>query len=88
MELKNVIVDTRDMSFEEIDALIRNLKAIRSRKGEARSRHQNLCAMVENMREDDFVFCSKYTGEVLNPNDWVVYDNINHSAYPEMEEEE
>ena len=87
MELKNVIVDTRDMSFEEIDALIRNLKMIRARKGEARARHQNLCAMVETMKEDNFVFCSKYTGEVLNPNDWVVYDSLNHSAYPETKEE-
>ena len=38
MMLKNVIVDTTDMSFEEVDALIQNLRAIRTRKGELKSR--------------------------------------------------
>ena len=87
MKMRNLVMDTSDLSFEELDTLIQQLRKARERKGEARARHQNLCSMVENMREDNFVFCSKHTGEILNPNDWVVYDSLNHSAYPETKEE-
>lgn len=88
MKMRNLIMDTSDLSFEELDVLIRQLKKARERKGEARARYQNFSAMIENMKEDNLVFCSRHTGEILNPNDWVVYDNLNHSAYPETNEEE
>lgn len=88
MKMKNLILDTSDLTFEELDDLIQRLRKARERKGEARARHQNLCSLIENAKEDNLVFCSRYTGEVLNPNDWVVYDNLNHSAYPKTNEEE
>jgi hypothetical protein len=88
MKMRNLIMDTSDLSFEELDTLIQQLRKARERKGEARARYQNFSAMIENMREENLVFCSKHTGEILNPNDWVVYDNLNHSAYPETNEEE
>lgn len=87
MKMRNLVMDTSDLSFEELDALIRQLKKARERKGEARARYQNFSTIIENMKEDNLVFCSKHTGEILNPNDWVVYDNFNHSTYPETEEE-
>ena len=86
--MRNLVMDTSDLSFEELDTLIHQLKKARERKGEARARYQNFSAMIENMKEENLVFCSRYTGEVLNPNDWVVYDNLNHSAYPETNKEE
>ena len=88
MKMRNLVMDTSDLSFEELDTLIHQLKKARERKGEARARYQNFSAMIENMKEDNLVFCSRYTGEILNPNDWVVYDNLNHSAYPESNKEE
>ena len=88
MKMRNLVMDTSDLSFEELDTLIHQLKKARERKGEARARYQNFSAMIENMKEDNLVFCSRYTGEILNPNDWVVYDNLNHSAYPETNKEE
>jgi len=87
MKMRNMIMDTSDLSFEELDALIQQLRKARERKGEARARYQNFSTMIENMKEDNLVFCSRHTGEVLNPNDWVVYDNLAHCAYPEKEEE-
>lgn len=87
MKMRNLIMDTSDLTLEEVDVLIQQLRKARERKGEARSRHQNLCAMIEHMKEDNLVFCSKHTGEILNPNDWVVYDNLNHSTYPERSDE-
>lgn len=84
MQMRNFIIDTDDLSFEELDELIKRLKKARERRGEARARYQNLCAMVQNMRDDHFTFCSRHTGEVLNPKDWVVYDDLNHNiAYSE-----
>ena len=83
MKMRNLVMDTSDLSFEELDALIRQLKKARERKGEARARYQNFSEMIQNMREDNLTFCSRQTGEILNPKDWVVYDNITKSAYPE-----
>lgn len=88
MQMRNLVMDTSDLSFEELDTLIRQLKKARERKGEARARYQNFCTMIDTMKEDNLVFCSRYTGEILNPDDWVVYDNLNHSAYPTTEKEE
>ena len=87
MEIKNVIVDTRNMSIEEMDALIRDLKHLSNRKREARAREQNLHSMVENMKEDNFLFCNRRTGEIFNPDDWVVYDELTHEGYPIYEGE-
>ena len=88
MKMRNLVMDTSDLSFEELDALIRQLKKARERKGEARARYQNFSTMIENMKEDNLVFCSKHTGEILNPNDWVVYDNLTNTTYPERSEEQ
>ena len=88
MQMRNLVMDTSDVSFEELDALIRQLKKARERKGEARARYQNFSEMIQNMREDNLVFCSKHTGEILNPNDWVVYDNLTNAEYPERSEEQ
>ena len=88
MQMRNLVMDTSDLSFEELDALIRQLKKARERKGEARARYQNFSEMIQNMREDNLVFCSKHTGEILNPNDWVVYDNLTNAEYPERSEEQ
>ena len=87
MKMRNLVMDTSDLSIEELDTLIRQLKNARERKGEARAQYQRFSAMIENMKEENFVFCSKHTGEILNPNDWIVYDSLNHSAYPETKEE-
>ena len=83
MKMRNLVMDTSDLSFEELDALIQQLRKARERKGEARTRYKNFSAMIENMKEDNLVFCSKYTGEILNPNDWIVYDNLTHGTYPQ-----
>ena len=86
MILKNVIVDTTKMSYEEVDALIQNLRAIRARKGELKSRMDGFRAMIANMRnEESMTLVSKHTGEVLNPDDWELYDETTHTFYHEQE---
>ena len=88
MKMRNLVMDTSDLSFEELDALIRQLKKARERKSEARARYQNFSEMIQHMKEDNLVFCSRHTGEILNPNDWVVYDNLTNTTYPERSEEQ
>lgn len=84
MQMRNFIIDTDDLSFEELDDIIKRLRKARERKGEARARYQNLCEMIQHARDDHFTFCSRHTGEVFNPKDWVVYDDLNHNtAYSE-----
>lgn len=87
MEIKNVIIDTSNMSIEEMDALIRKLKHLSDRKRKARARKQNLHAMIENMKDDNFVFCNRHTGEVFHADDWVVYDELTREGYPTYEGE-
>ena len=45
MQMRNLVMDTSDLSFEELDTLIHQLKKARERKGEARARYQNFCIM-------------------------------------------
>lgn len=86
MKIKNVVIDTTEMSFEDVDNLIQSLRKVRERKGELRSRLSNFHAMISNMRNNDgMTFVSKHTGEVLNPDDWELYDEVTHSFYREEE---
>ena len=86
MKIKNVVIDTTEMSFEDVDNLIQSLRKVRERKGELRSRLSNFRAMISNMRNNDgMTFVSKHTGEVLNPDDWELYDEVTHSFYREEE---
>ena len=87
MELKHVKLDTENMTYEEVNALIQELRKVRERKGEMRSRIQNFHAMIRNMKDDNLTFVSKYTGEVLNPDDWALYDNETRAFYPGKREE-
>lgn len=86
MKIKNVVIDTTEMSFEDVDNLIQSLRKVRERKGELRSRLSNFRVIISNMRNNDgMTFVSKHTGEVLNPDDWELYDEVTHSFYREEE---
>lgn len=81
MWIGNKNIDTNQLSYEEINSAINELKQVRSRMGEARARKENLRAMVESMKEEGMTFCSMHTGEVFNPNDWLVYDEQSGATY-------
>lgn len=77
-------VDTNEMTYEEVDSLVQKLRAVRARKAELRSRMNEFRAMITNMRnEENMTFVSKYTGEVLNPDEWELYDERAHAFYRE-----
>jgi len=77
-------VDTNEMTYEEVDSLVQKLRAVRARKAELRSRMNEFRAMITTMHnEESMTFVSKYTGEVLNPDEWEVYDEVAHAFYHE-----
>lgn len=88
MEMKHVVLDTDNMTYEEVNALIQELRAVRARKYELNERVCKLQATFTNMKNEGMVLVSKCTGEVFNLADWTLYDETTRSFYSnEMEEE-
>lgn len=83
MELKNVTLNTTDMSYNEINALIQELRDVRARKKELHERVLTMQAMVSNMRDSEMAWVNKYTGEVFDPEDWQLYDETTRTFYNE-----
>ena len=84
MMIKNIIIDTTEMSYEDVDNLIQSLRKIRERKTALRNNLKNFRTMITNMRNNEgMTFVSKHTGEVLNPDDWELYDEMSHAFYRE-----
>ena len=88
MKIKNVVIDTTEMSYEDVDNLVQKLRKVRDRKAELRNRLEHFRAMITNMRDNEgMALVSKCTGEVLNPDDWELFDEITHSLYHEKGDE-
>ena len=84
MMIKNVILDTTEMSYEDVDNLIQSLRKIRERKTALRNNLGTFRTTITNMRNNEgMTFVSKHTGEVLNPDDWELYDEMSHAFYRE-----
>ena len=75
MKIGPATIDTNSMTLEEVDTMIQELRHIRERKRNARSRMNQFSSMLAEIKEDGFSFCDKYTGEVLDASHFVVYDN-------------
>jgi hypothetical protein len=81
-------VDTNEISYKEIDSLVQELREIRARKAELRSRMNEFRYLITALRNEAGVtFVSKHTGEVLNPDDWEVYDEVSHAFYHESNQD-
>jgi len=85
MELKNVTLNTADMSYKEVDALIQELRVVRARKKELHERVLTMRAMVSNMKDDEMAWVNRYTGEIFDPEDWGLYDERTRTFYSEEE---
>ena len=74
MRIGNVILDTDNMTYSEVDQLVQELRAIRKRKSEARACRHRMKDAVEQSKEYGFRYVNQYTGEIFNADDWWVYD--------------
>ena len=75
MKIGPATIDTNSMTLEEIETLIKELRRIRERRNNARTRMNQFSSMLEAMKEEGFGFCDKYTGEVLNADNFLIYDD-------------
>ena len=75
MRIGKTMLDLENLTEEDLTTVINEAKRLRSRKADARNLREKLDAMLESAKERNFAICSKYTGEVLKADDWVVYDN-------------
>ena len=74
MRIGPTVIDTENMTVEEVEILYQQIRTIYIRKKNARSCKCNLKDVIKRARDDGYVFCSNTTGEVFNPDDWDVYD--------------
>ena len=87
MELKHIELNTDDMTYAEVNALVQELRAIRTRKAELHDRVNTLRCMASNMKEAQMTWVNKYTGEVFDPEDWTLYDETTRTFYHEEAEQ-
>ena len=85
MKLGHIELNTDDMTYDEVNDLVQELRAIRTRKAELHGRVNTLQSMAFNMREEQMAWVNKHTGEVFNPDDWVLYDETTRTFYTEEE---
>lgn len=75
MRIGKTILDLENLTEDDLTEVIKEAKRLRSRKADSRNLHKGLVAILEDAKELNFAICSKYTGEVLEADDWVIYDN-------------
>ena len=75
MRIGKTILDLENLTEDDLTEVIKEAKRLRSRKADSRNLHEGFVAMLEGAKERNFAICSKYTGEVLKADDWVIYDN-------------
>lgn len=87
MRIGNVILDTENMSLTEINKLMRELRGVRDRKDKARDCKLRMRNAVEDSKANSFRYINRYTGEIFNPDDWWVYDEIQGYTHGEEVDE-
>lgn len=87
MRIGGVVFDTDNMTLKDVDTLIKELRAVRLRKARAHDCRTMLRNAVSFAKEEGMTLCSRMTGEVLNPDDWYVYDEQMHCTHGEEVDE-
>ena len=75
MRIGRVMLDTANMTSEDITVLIDELRKIRKRKQEAESLKQRLRELLADAEAANFSFVDTGSGMVLDNNTFELYDN-------------
>lgn len=75
MRIGRTIIDTDNMSIEELHVLEREIRSLRKRREEAESFKARMTSLLEEAREAGFDFIDKDFGNVIRPDDVALYDN-------------
>jgi hypothetical protein len=65
MRIGRTIIDTDNMSAEDMDVIIKALRAIRARKLQAEELNNRMNTLLTEAKENNFIFINDYTGQVL-----------------------
>ena len=74
MRIGRTIIDTDNMSIEDMDTIIRELRAIRARKLKAEELKNRMLDLIADAKEHSFTFIDKDFGQVWTGNDVELYD--------------
>ena len=68
------MIDTDSMSVEEVNALIRALRAVRARKLQAEELQSRMNDLLTEAKENGFIFIDQSSDQIWTGDDVVVYD--------------
>lgn len=74
MRIGRTIIDTDNMSAEDMDVIIKELRAIRARKLKAEELKTRMLELIADAKENGFTFIDKDFGQVWSGNDAELYD--------------
>ena len=74
MRIGRVIIDTDNMSIQDMDVIIKELRGIRARKLKAEELKNQMLELIADAKENGFTFIDKDFGQVWTGNDVELYD--------------
>lgn len=74
MRIGRTIIDTDNMSAEDMDVIIKELRAIRARKLKAEELKTRMLELIADAKENGFTFIDKDFGQVGSGNDVELYN--------------
>ena len=74
MRIGRTIIDTDNMTAEELATIIRELRNIRARKLKAEELKNRMLVLIADAKENGFTFIDKDFGQVWTGNDVELYD--------------
>lgn len=74
MKVGKIMIDTDNMSTEEIGSLISALEAVHARKTRVERYRNQMNHVIERAKAEGFTFLDKDYGFVREVNDFVVFD--------------
>lgn len=74
MRIGKMMIDTDNMSDEELTVIIDNLRAIRTRKREETSLRKRMNDLILEAKENGFTFIDSTCGFVREVDDFTLYD--------------
>lgn len=74
MRIGRIMIDTDNMSVEELDIIIRDMRAIRARKLKANELKNRMLELIADAKENGFYFVDKDFGQAWTSDDIDLYD--------------
>lgn len=65
MRIGRTFINTDNMSIEDVNTIIHEMRAIRARKLQAEVLNSRMNNLLAEAKENNFIFINEYTGQVL-----------------------